>query len=62
MSADPTRPGRLGDPDRCLGTDPRSDPRMVAALAPFGMDANGAEGPAARSHDAGADPRDLRRF
>ena len=30
--------GRLADPDRTLGTDPRSDPRMVAALAPFGLD------------------------
>lgn len=45
MSTDPARPGRLGDPERSLGTDPRSDPRMVAALAPFGMDANGAEVP-----------------
>ena len=30
--------GRLADPDCTLGTDPRSDPRMVAALAPFGLD------------------------
>ena len=30
--------GRLADPDRTLGTDPRSDPRMIAALAPFGLD------------------------
>ena len=30
--------GRLADPDRTLGTDPRSDPRMVAAFAPFGLD------------------------
>jgi acetyl esterase/lipase len=30
--------GRLADPDCTLGTDPRSDPRMVAALAPLGMD------------------------
>ena len=31
-------PGRLGDPDRSLGTDPRADPRMVAALAAVGLD------------------------
>ena len=30
--------GRLADPDCTLGTDPRSDPRMIAALAPFGLD------------------------
>ena len=30
-------PGRLGDPQRSLGTDPRADPRLVAALAPFGL-------------------------
>lgn len=29
--------GRLADPNCSLGTDPRSDPRMVAALAPLGM-------------------------
>ncbi len=36
-----TAPGRLGDPDRSLATDPRADPRLVAALAPFGMDGHG---------------------
>ena len=30
--------GRLADPDCTLGTDPQSDPRMVKALAPFGLD------------------------
>jgi acetyl esterase len=30
--------GRHGDPDATLATDPRSDPRMVAALAAFGLD------------------------
>ena len=30
--------GRLADPERTLGTDPRSDPRMVAAFTPFGLD------------------------
>ena len=33
-----TPPGRLGHPEYELRTDPRSDPRMVAALAPFGID------------------------
>jgi acetyl esterase len=31
--------GRLANPDCSLGTDPRSDPRMVKALASLGMDA-----------------------
>lgn len=30
--------GRHADPDATLATDPRSDPRMVAALAAFGLD------------------------
>jgi acetyl esterase len=30
--------GRLADPNRTIGTDPRADPRMVKALAPFGLD------------------------
>ena len=30
--------GRHADPDATLGTDPRSDPRMVAAFARFGLD------------------------
>ncbi|WP_083405729.1 alpha/beta hydrolase [Mycolicibacterium rutilum] len=30
--------GRLLDPDCTLGLDPRSDPRMVKAFAPFGLD------------------------
>lgn len=33
----PTLPGRLGNPDHSLASDPRSDPRMVAAMAPFGL-------------------------
>jgi acetyl esterase/lipase len=32
--------GRLANPDCTLGTDSRSDPRMIAALAPFGLDGN----------------------
>ena len=31
-------PGRLGDSARVMKTDPRVDPRLIAALAPFGMD------------------------
>src|SRR4051794_23821999 len=31
-------PGRLGDPGRVLKTDPRVDPRLIAAMAPFGLD------------------------
>ena len=30
-------PGRLGDPDMTVATDPRCDPRMVAALEPLGL-------------------------
>ena len=37
--------GRLANPDCSLGTDPRSDPRMIKALAPFGMDVLSAELP-----------------
>jgi hypothetical protein len=29
--------GRPGDPSRSLKTDPRVDPRAVAALAPYGI-------------------------
>ena len=35
-----TAPGRLGDPSLTIGTH-RSDPRMVAALAAFGLDVPG---------------------
>jgi acetyl esterase/lipase len=31
-------PGRLGDPSKTLRTEPRADPRMVAALAEVGLD------------------------
>lgn len=34
----PILPGRLGNPNNVLKTDPRADPRLVAALAPFGFD------------------------
>lgn len=33
----PQLPGRLGDPTMTLGTDPRADPRMVAAATPVGL-------------------------
>ena len=43
---DPTkRPGRLGDPTMSLRTDPRTDPRTITALAPFGLDVPGAPPP-----------------
>lgn len=38
---DVDRPGRLGDDGRTLGTDPRVDPRVAAAWAPFGLDGAG---------------------
>ena len=34
----PILPGRLGNPDHVLKTDPRTDPRLVAACAPFKLD------------------------
>ncbi len=34
----PVLPGRLGNPTMVLRDDPRADPRMVAAMAPFGLD------------------------
>jgi len=37
--------GRLADPESTLGTDPRSDPRMVKAFAQFGLDARAPEVP-----------------
>ena len=33
----PTLPGRLGSPAMTLRTDPRADPRMVAAMEPYGL-------------------------
>ena len=33
----PHLPGRLGNPNSTLGTDPRADPRMIAAMAPIGL-------------------------
>ena len=42
----PTLPGRLGDPNMQLRDDPRADPRMLAAMAPAGLDVAPPEGPA----------------
>ncbi|MFG3257526.1 alpha/beta hydrolase fold domain-containing protein [Streptomyces sp. NPDC048172] len=39
------RPGRLGDPALSLGTDPRTDPRLVDALIPVGLGDNTAPAP-----------------
>ncbi len=33
-------PGRLGDPEMCLGTDPRADARLVEGMTPYGMHLN----------------------
>ncbi len=38
-------PGRLGDPDRTLGNDPRTDPRLAAAVAAVGLDGRGEPSP-----------------
>jgi acetyl esterase/lipase len=38
MSDSPILPGRLGDPSMLMNTDPRADPRMVAAMVPLGLD------------------------
>jgi acetyl esterase len=51
-------PGRLGDPAMDLRSDPRADPRMIAALAPFGLDTHGDPPPV-----SGSSPRaDLLQF
>lgn len=39
-STGPKLPGRLGDPALSLATDPRTDPRIIEALAPFGLEQN----------------------
>lgn len=38
MTTSPLLPGRLGNPNMNLRDDPRADPRMIAAMAPLGMD------------------------
>ncbi len=35
------QPGRLGNPDETLGSDPRTDPRLAAAVTAFGIDGHG---------------------
>jgi acetyl esterase/lipase len=41
----PALPGRLGTPDMTLAEDPRADPRMIAAMAPYGIAAPPEESP-----------------
>ncbi len=38
MTTSPLLPGRLGTPNLELRDDPRADPRMLAAMAPIGLD------------------------
>src|SRR5689334_7572117 len=52
------RPGRLGDPARTLADDGRADPRLVAALAAFGMDGDQPPPPVS----AGSTPEELLAF
>ncbi|MCW2520315.1 MAG: nlhH 11 [Mycobacterium sp.] len=48
VDVDVKLPGRLGDPTMELRSDPRADPRMIAAIAPFGLDGRAAELPVTR--------------
>ena len=41
-------PGRLGDPTMEMRSDPRADPRMIAAMTPFGLAGRAAELPVTR--------------
>jgi acetyl esterase len=41
-------PGRLGDPNSELRSDPRADPRVVALFAPYGLDVRAADFPVNR--------------
>lgn len=41
-------PGRLGDPTMDLRSDPRTDPRVLAAFAPYGLDVEAAALPVDR--------------
>ena len=45
----PALPGRLGDPELDLRSDPRTNPRLLAALAAFGLDAPAGPPPLTRS-------------
>jgi acetyl esterase len=55
MTADrsPILPGRLGSPDMLLRDDPRADPRMIAAMVPFGLE--GAPEPVPVNRDSALD-------
>ena len=37
VDGSPVLPGRLGSPDMNLRDDPRADPRMIAAMEPYGL-------------------------
>ena len=37
VDGSPVLPGRLGSPGMALRDDPRADPRMIAAMEPFGL-------------------------
>jgi len=54
----PVLPGRLGSPDMTLRDDPRADPRMIAAMEPFGS----ADRPAPEPVDASSSIEDLLEF
>lgn len=54
----PVLPGRLGSPEMTLRDDPRADPRMIAAMEPFGL----ADAPAAAPVDAGSPIEELLDF
>ena len=54
----PTLPGQLGTPGMQLRDDPRADPRMLAAMAPLGLDIAGEPAPI----DASAPIEALRAF
>lgn len=43
----PQLPGRLGDPERSLATDPRMDPRLLKTLSTYGLQTNGEAPPVA---------------
>lgn len=48
----PSLPGRLGNADSVVGTDPRADPRLVEAMTALGMDGPGEAPPVSNT-----DPR-----
>ncbi len=58
MSSPPVLPGRLGSPTMTLRHDPRADPRMIAAMEPFGL----AEAPVAAPVHAGSSLEELHAY